>query len=343
MRVVSGIQPSGRLHLGNYYGAVRQFLRLQDEATDSLYFIADLHALTTNRSGELMRRRSLDLALDLLAVGLDPAKAVLFRQSDVPEIPMLAWILGSVTPLGLLERGHAYKDKVARGRGADLALFTYPVLMAADILLYDADAVPVGQDQKQHIEMARDIATKFNTAYVTGYDPQDPRGERGGTPGVFRLPAPLILAHATVVPGLDGHKMSKSYGNTLDIFAPEDAVHKAFMSIKTDATAVADPKPIPHLLLSFLELLTDPEEYQHHLATWGSGGVGYRTYKGRLIERFHEIFGSARLRRAELERDVQGVLKILRDGAERARALAAPMWDKVVAKTGVGDGQMHLS
>ncbi len=336
MRVLSGVQSSGKLHLGNYYGAIRQFIKYQGQPEQALYFIADLHALTTVRDGRLAREHSLDVALDFLALGLDPAKASLFRQSDVPEIPALAWVLATVTPMGLLERGHSYKDKVARGLPADCGLFIYPVLMAADILLYGSDAVPVGKDQKQHLEFTRDIATKFNSTFVVGYDPQDPTGKVSGKPGIFKLPDPIILDETAVVPGLDGQKMSKSYGNTIDLFAPDDVTKKRIMSIKTDSTAVEAPKPEPSTLLALLELLCEPAEAEEHRTSWRQGGVGYGTYKKRLLERFHEVFDQARRRRVELTRNPQEVARILTEGASRARQIARPLWERVVDVTGVG-------
>ncbi|MEK7704916.1 MAG: tryptophan--tRNA ligase [Myxococcota bacterium] len=335
MRILSGVQPSGKLHLGNYFGAIRQFVHFQEEADEALYFIADLHALTTVRDGAGLRQLSLDVALDFLALGLDPAKAILFRQSDIPEIPQLAWVLSTVTPLGLLERGHSYKDKVARGLPADTGLFTYPVLMAADILLYGSDRVPVGQDQKQHLEFARDIATKFNVTFQAGYDPQDPTGARSNTPGILKLPESIILEETAVVPGLDGQKMSKSYDNTIELFAPDATIKKKIMSITTDSTPVEAPKPEPSTLLALLKLLASKDEAKEHERTWKAGGVGYGTYKKRLVELFHETFGEARRRRAELEKNQQRVLDILATGAERARVIARPVWERVVDATGV--------
>jgi len=336
MRVLSGVQSSGKLHLGNYYGAIRQFVTYQDKADEALYFIADLHSLTTVRDGPLVRQHSLDVALDFLALGLDPNKAILFRQSDVPEIPSLAWVLATVTPMGLLERGHSYKDKVARGVPPDCGLFIYPVLMAADILLYGSDAVPVGRDQKQHLEFARDIATKFNAAFVAGYDPQDPLGKASGKPGIFKLPEPIILDETAVVPGLDGQKMSKSYGNAIDLFGPDDVVTKRIMSIKTDSTPIEGAKPPDSTLLHLLELLCDADEAAAHKQSWQQGGVGYGTYKKRLVARFFEVFGEARRRRIELAREPREVVRILRAGASRARELARPLWERVVEVTGVG-------
>ncbi len=334
MRVLSGIQPSGGLHIGNYFGAVRQFLRYQDQG-EALYFVADLHALTTLRDGAKLRAATFDLVIDYVALGLDPKRAILFRHSDVPEIAALAWILGTVTPVALMERGHSYKDKTAKGVSPDVGLFTYPILMAADILLYGADAVPVGKDQKQHLEFCRDIATKFNVAYVPGYDPQDPTGKSTGKPGILKLPEPLILDEVAEIPGVDGQKMSKSYGNALEVFAPDDVVKKTIMSVKTDSTAVEAPKPTPSTLLRWLTLMCEPAEAQEHKRTWAEGGVGYGTYKKRLIECFHQVFGPARARRAELAKHPEQVTKLLAEGAERARAIARPVWERVVEATGV--------
>lgn len=226
MRVLSGIQPTGRFHWGNYFGAIRQYIALQDNQ-QAFYFIADLHALTTIRDADELRGFSRDAALDLLALGLDPGQATLFRQSDVPEIPELTWLLMTVTQMHLLEKCHAYKDKKARGLAADAGLFTYPVLMAADILLYDSDIVPVGVDQVQHIEVTRDLAQRFNSMY--GQD-------------VFALPEARVLDSTAKVPGTDGEKMSKSYGNVIELFMPEKKLRKKIMSIKTDSTPVEDPK-----------------------------------------------------------------------------------------------------
>ena len=336
MRILSGVQSSGKLHLGNYLGALRQFVQYQDEADEALYFIADLHALTTVRDPARLRQASLDVALDYLALGLDPGRAILFRQSDVPEIPMLAWILSTVTPVGLLERGHSYKDKLAKGIAPNSGLLFYPVLMAADILLYGSDAVPVGQDQKQHLEYARDIAAKFNLAFVPGWDPADAEGKAGGVPGILKLPESLILEQAAVVPGLDGQKMSKSYDNTLPLFEADKPLRKRIMGMKTDSTPVEAPKPAGSPLLALLVLLCEADEAAEHKRTWAEGGVGYGTYKKRLFERYLEVFGEARARRAELEADPQAVAEILNAGAAKARALAAPIWDQVVEATGVG-------
>jgi tryptophanyl-tRNA synthetase len=272
MRSLSGVQSSGKLHLGNYYGAIRQWVQLQDQG-EALYFIANLHALTTVhdpvRSLELTR----EAAIALLAFGLDPRRAILFRQSDVPEIAELFWILGTVVPTANLERAHSYKDKIARGIAPSFGLFAYPVLMAADILLYGSDVVPVGKDQVQHIEFARDWATKFNVEYVPGYDPQDPLGERSGRPGILKLPSASVHEHTAVVPGTDGQKMSKSYHNTIDLFGDDKEVKKQIMGIKTDSTPVADPKPTDNPLYALLRLMAPPGEWEGIERTWKAGGA----------------------------------------------------------------------
>jgi len=330
MRILSGIQPSGKLHLGNYFGALRQFVDLQEKG-ESLYFIADLHALTSLRDAAELRARSLDVALDYLAFGLDPKRAILFRQSDVPLVTELYWILGSVTPMGLLERGTSYRDKIENGASADFGLFAYPVLMAADILLYRSDIVPVGKDQKQHLEFARDIATKFNQTYVPGYDPADPEGkERGHTPGILKLPEPLTLDSTAVVPGVDGRKMSKSYANTIDLFAEDRPLEKRIMGIVTDSTPVESPKdPSTNTIFKLLELFLTPEKQAEVADSFRKGGTGYGTYKKRLLLEFHAHFDAARHRRAELVKDPAAVEAVLRDGAARATALAEPMMQAI--------------
>jgi tryptophanyl-tRNA synthetase len=323
MRILSGVQPSGKLHLGNYFGAIRQFVELQEKG-EGLYFIADLHALTSTRDANELRARTLDVALDYLALGLDPSRAILFRQSDVPYVTELYWILGSVAPMGLLERGTSYKDKIAHGVAADFGLFAYPVLMAADILLYNSDIVPVGKDQKQHLEFTRDFATKFNQTYVKGYNPQDPNGkEKGHAPGILKLPEPFILESTAVVPGLDGQKMSKSYGNTIELFLDDKALDKRIMSIVTDSTPVDAPKdPSTNTIFQLLELFVDPAARDEIEASFRRGGTGYGAYKKRLVEEFHNRFDPARRRRTELAKDPGAVEAILRDGAARATAVA---------------------
>ncbi|MBZ4417324.1 tryptophan--tRNA ligase [Myxococcus sp. RHSTA-1-4] len=336
MRILSGVQSSGKLHIGNYYGALRQFVHLQDEG-EAYYFIANYHALTTVRDPKLALELTRDAATAYLALGLDPKKAILFRQSDVREVLELYWILGTVTPVANLERAHSYKDKIAKGISPDFGLFAYPVLMAADILLYSADFVPVGKDQVQHIEFARDWAVKFNTQYVPGYDPADPDGEeRGHAPGILKLPAARIQESTAVVPGIDGQKMSKSYGNTIDLFGDEKEVKKRIMSIKTDSTPVEAPKPTTDSpLYDLLKLMLPESEFHDVDATWKAGGKGYGEYKKKLLEAYHATFGPARQRHAELVADPGELERILQDGANRAREEAARLMDKVRRAVGI--------
>jgi tryptophanyl-tRNA synthetase len=323
------VQSSGRLHVGNYYGAIRQFIQLQTQG-EGLYFIANLHALTTVRDAALQRELTLDAALDFLSLGLDPKVATLFRQTDIPEVTELYWILGTVVPLSHLERAHSYKDKVAKGINPDFGLFAYPVLMAADILVYGSDVVPVGKDQVQHVEFARDWATKFNVTYVKGYDPADPHGKAGNPPGILRLPEARIQESTATIPGVDGQKMSKSYGNTIDLFGDEKEVKKRIMGIKTDSTPVEAPKPLDSALYQLLKVMAPSEaEFAELDATWRAGGKGYGDYKKKLLEYFHAALGPARQKREELRKDPGEVERILKDGAERARAFAAPVMDAV--------------
>jgi tryptophanyl-tRNA synthetase len=317
MRVLSGIQPSGKLHLGNYFGAIAQFLELQESDAESLIFIADLHALTTVRDGEKLRALSHDVALDYLALGLDPEKVILFRQSDVPEVTELFWYLMTITPMGFLERAHSYKDKVARGISADAGLFAYPVLMAADILLYASDEVPVGRDQQQHLEMARDLAQKFN--HVFGED-------------LLKLPRARIEEARAVVVGTDGQKMSKSYGNTIDLFG--DAA-TAIMHIKTDSTPVDVPKDPSVPLYPLLRLLATEEEGAEIDRTFRQGGMGYGHYKKQLVSLFDRRFGPARDKRSALQRDPAYVEAVLVAGAKKARAIGAPVIERVRRAVGV--------
>ena len=336
MRTLSGIQSSGILHLGNYYGAIRQFVELQNQG-EALYFIANLHALTTVRDGALAHRLTQETALTYLALGLDPRKAILFRQSDIPEVCELYWILGTVVPQANLERAHSYKDKVAKGISPDFGLFAYPVLMAADILIYGTDVVPVGKDQVQHIEFARDWATKFNLAFVAGYDPADPEGkEPGHVPGILKLPRARLAEDAEVVPGVDGQKMSKSYGNTIEMFADEKDVKKKIMGIKTDSTPVEAPKPVEgNALYQLLKVMAPPADFAEIDRSWRAGGKGYGDYKKKLLECFHATFGEARKRHAELSKDPGEVERVLQDGAQRARGLAAPYVDAVRKAVGL--------
>ena len=333
--ILSGVQPSGRLHLGNYYGAMHQFIQLQNDG-EALYFIANLHALSTVRDAESMRDNTIEAALAYLSFGLDPQKAVLFRQSDVPEITELFWILGSLVPISHLERAHGYKDKVARGVAANFGLFAYPVLMAADILAFGADLVPVGKDQIQHVEFARDWATRFNMSFVTGYDPQDPRADQPGhTPGILKLPDARVPEYAAVVVGTDGRKMSKSARNTIELFATDADVQRQIMGIRTDSTARELPKPIDNALYQLLALLAPPSEFAKLDSSWKAGGKGYADYKKELLEYFHANFDTARRRREELRRDPAEVERILVDGARRAREIAAPIMAQVRLATGI--------
>jgi tryptophanyl-tRNA synthetase len=324
MRILSGIQSSGNQHLGNYYGAIRQFLRYQEQG-EALYFIANLHALTTVKDGATARALTRQTAMAFLALGLDPAKAIIFRQSDIPEVLELYWVLGTVVPQSNLERAHSYKDKLARGVPSDFGLFAYPVLMAADILLYGSDGVPVGKDQVQHLEFTRDWATKFNLAYVKGYDAADPTGAKNGRPGLLKLPEALVEAETAVVPGTDGEKMSKSYGNTIDLFADDAEVKRRIMGIRTDSTPVEAPKPLESPLYALLKLVLPPEEFAEVDRAWRSGGRGYGDFKKTLLAGFHAAFDGPRARYRALEAEPAEVERILEDGAVRARALAAPI------------------
>jgi tryptophanyl-tRNA synthetase len=357
MRILSGVQSSGKLHIGNYYGAIRQFVQLQDES-EAYYFIANYHSLNEVRDPKRALELTREAALAYLALGLDPKKAVLFRQSDVKEVLELNWILGVVAPVAHLERAHSYKDKVAQGKSPDFGLFAYPVLMAADILLYSADAVPVGKDQIQHIEFARDWAVKFNMQYVPGYDPADPEGkERGHAPGILKLPSARIQTSTQTVPGIDGRKMSKSYGNTIELFGDEKEVKKRIMSIKTDSTPVEAPKPVPAAeaqpsvnvegapaeggkgsevpLYDLLKVMLPESDFRDVDATWRAGGKGYGDYKKKLLEAYHAAFGPARQRYAELAADPGELERILQDGAQRAREEATRLMDKVRRAVGI--------
>jgi tryptophanyl-tRNA synthetase len=307
-RVLSGIQPTGRFHWGNYFGAIRQYIDLQDKPETAFYFIADLHALTTVRNPAELRGYARDAALDLLALGLDPNRASLFLQSEVPEVSQLCWLLLSGAPMGLLERCVAYKDKKARGLRADAGLFTYPVLMAADILIYDSDIVPVGEDQVQHIEVARDLAGSFNHEF-------------GDT---FVLPKEKILDSSARVPGVDGQKMSKSYGNTLAVFEDPKALRKQIMRIVTDSRLPEQPKPPEgDHLFELYSLFASAEEREALAATYRRGGFGYGDVKKALADLATEFFAPARQRREELVAHPQRVAEILGDGAATARKKAA--------------------
>ena len=317
MRILSGIQPSGVLHIGNYFGMMRPAIALQEEG-ETFYFIANYHALTTVRDPKALRENARRVALDFLACGLDAERGALFLQSDVPQVTELTWILNTVAPMGLLERAHSYKDKIARGMTASAGLFTYPVLMAADILIYDSDVVPVGKDQKQHIEITRDLAVKINEQYGAGSD----------TP-VFKLPEPRIQAATEVVPGIDGQKMSKSYGNTIDIFGDEKETRKRVMSIVTDSKPVEAPKDASSsTILQLYSLVASKDELAEMRNRFEKGGTGYGDFKKQLFETLWEVFAPMRKRRAEILAEPHYIDEVLRRGAERANAVA----DKVMAR-----------
>jgi tryptophanyl-tRNA synthetase len=320
MRILSGIQPSGTQHFGNYFGATRQHVALQERG-EGIYFIADYHSMTSIRDAAARRSFVADLVLDYLASGLDPKRAVFYRQSDMPETCELTWLLTTVTPMGLLERGTSYKDKTAQGLNADHGLFAYPVLQAADILQFRPDVVPVGQDQKQHIEMARDIAAKFNNAY--GVE-------------LFKLPEPMILEEVAVVPGVDGRKMSKSYGNTLCMFWPEKQLRKAIMAIVTDSSPVEAPKNTEQTLFQLWSLFASKPEREALFARAAAGGLGYGEVKKDLADRAIAYFAPMRARREELARQAGLVEDVLAEGVKRARALAAPVFEAARAAAGVG-------
>ncbi|HHY85513.1 MAG TPA: tryptophan--tRNA ligase [Verrucomicrobia bacterium] len=307
MRILSGIQPSGALHLGNYFGMMKPAIELQDKG-EALYFIANYHSMTSLFDAEQRRRNTLDVALDFLACGLDPQKAIFFRQSDVPEVTELAWILTTLTPMGLLERCTSYKDKIAKGISPNHGLFAYPVLMAADILIYDSNVVPVGQDQKQHVEVTRDIAIKFNQQY----------GE------TFVIPEPEIRGEVARVPGTDGEKMSKSYGNTIEIFGDEKAMRKKVMSIVMDSRTPQEPKPDAdrNIAIQLLKLVAPADVANETEARLRAGGLGYGDLKKTLFEHYWNHFADARRKRAELAANLDYVEKVLADGAARARAIA---------------------
>jgi len=319
VRYLTGFQPTGALHIGNYFGALRPAIELQEKG-EAFYFIADYHALTTVRDPALLRDHVRGIAIDSLACGLDPSKACFFKQSDVPTVTELAWVLSNVTPMGLLERSHSYKDKLSHGIAPSHALFAYPVLMAADILLYDSDVVPVGKDQKQHLEITRDIAIKFNDLYGA----------------VFKLPEPSIREEVATILGLDGQKMSKSYGNTIELFLPEKMLRKKIMSILTDSTPVEAPKdPTGSAIISLYRLFATADDVASMEHDFRAGGIGYGEFKKRLFEVIWESFAPMRQRRAELEADAGYVDQVLADGASRAREVAQRTMDRVRRAIGI--------
>ena len=319
MRSLSGIQPSGILHIGNYFGAIKQFIDLQDEY-EGFYFLADFHALTSLPDSESLKHNTMSAILDYLACGLDPEKSTLFLQSDVPEHTELSWILSNVTPIGLLERGHSYKDKVSKGIKPNTGLFTYPVLMAADILIYDSDIVPVGKDQKQHLEMTRDIAIKINEHY---------------NKEVFKLPEEKILETLAVVPGTDGEKMSKSYKNIINMFLPEKELKKQVMSIVTDSTPLEEPKNPDNNITKLYSLFASKEEIQAMKDNFTNGNYGYGHGKTELYNKILEYFAPYRKKREELENNMDYVEKILKKGAEKARDIASKKVSEVRKTVGL--------
>jgi len=319
MRVLSGIQPSGRLHLGNYFGAMKPQLALQKDS-EPLYFIASYHALTTVHDPHQLRALTVDVAMDYLALGLDPEVTTLFRQQDVPQVTELAWILSCVTPMGFLERAVSYKDKVAQGLFPNHGLFAYPVLQAADILIYLSEVVPVGQDQRQHIEITRDIANKFNQEF----------GE------VFVVPESRIIESTAIIPGTDGRKMSKSYGNEIGIFEEGTTLRNKVMGIVTDSSGIDEPKD-PHSSTPFLllRMLASAEETAEWERRYVEGGMGFGEVKKRLLELIQETLAPAREKRRELERDPGYVEDVLTEGGKRARSIARPVMERVRELTGL--------
>jgi tryptophanyl-tRNA synthetase len=308
--ILSGIQPSGNLHLGNYFGAVQQFLQLIEEGHECYYFLANYHALTSMRNGPKLLELTRSTAADYLALGLDPAKCAIYLQSDIPEVCELQWLLTTVTPMGLLERCHAYKDKVQQGISADHGLFAYPVLQAADILIVRANRVPVGQDQKQHIEVTRDIAQYFNNCY----------GE------LLTIPEPYIPENVATVPGRDGRKMSKSYGNTIELFASDKDVKQQIFSIVTDSASVAEPKdPDTSVLYSILKLFCDASTQALWADRFRNGGLGYGEVKKAILEMFMEKFGPMRKKRKQLESQPEYVEEVLKQGVAKARKVGLPL------------------
>lgn len=320
MRILTGIQPSGKLHIGNYFGAMLPAVQLQDKG-EAFYFIADYHAMTSMSDADTLRSNIQDLAIDLLACGLDPAKATIFRQSDVPEVNELAWVLSTVCPMGLLERAHSYKDKVAKGLSPNHALFAYPTLMAADILLYDAELVPVGKDQKQHLEMTRDLAGKINDRF----------GE-----GTLTIPEAQIADHTAVVPGLDGQKMSKSYNNTIPLAGGKKAIRKSIMRIVTDSTPVEDPKATDgSTVIALYKLFADDQAMQQMIADHQAGGFGYGDFKQRVFDAYWEYFSQVREKRESLENNLDYVNEVIAQGAQKARAESTKVLDRVRKAVGL--------
>lgn len=318
--ILSGIQSSGKLHIGNYFGALRQHIQMQDKG-DAFYFIANYHSLTSINDGQKIRENTIDIALDYLALGLNPEKCTFFAQSDVPQVTELAWILGTFSPVSLMEKGVAYKDKVAQGANANIGLFTYPILQAADILIYNSDVVPVGQDQKQNIEICRDLAGKFNHNYGDDY---------------LKLPEEHIVKSVAVVPGTDGRKMSKSYGNTIGIFDEGKTLKKKVMSIETDSTPLDEPKdPESCNVFALIKLFAGKQKQQEIAAKYRAGGYGYGHAKKELLDMIKTYFAEARARRKELAGDLDRVEGILAEGGKKARERAESVMEPIREVTGL--------
>lgn len=318
-RILSGIQPSGNLHIGNYFGMIKRMIKYQ-ESSDLFLFIVNLHSLTTVSDGPKLKKLTMEAAMDMLALGADPDKCYFWVQSDVPEVTELAWILSSLTPVGLMERAHSYKDKLAKGIKPNLGLFTYPALMAADILINQSEIIPVGKDQKQHVEMARDIAIKFNNTF----------GE------TFVIPEPEIPANIASIPGTDGQKMSKSYNNTIPIFGDENVIKKAVMGIVTDSKGVDEPKELEgNVVYELYKLFADPDEAKEMADKFKKGGMGYGDAKKMLLEKIQETFKPFKEKREHLAANPEEVEEILAKGAEKTRKISLKTMEKVRNATGL--------
>ena len=318
-RILSGIKPTGKPHLGNYFGMMKPAIEWQEKG-EAFYFIADYHALTTVRDPAKLREFTRGVALDFLACGLDPSKAVLFKQSDVPQVTELTWILSTITPMPMLENCHAYKDHLAKDLVPNHGLFAYPVLMAADILIYDSDIVPVGRDQKQHVEVTRDLAAKMNQLF----------GE------IFKIPEASILPTTAAIPGLDGRKMSKSYDNTIELFLDEKSLRKKIMGIITDSTPVEAPKdPANSSIVNLYRLFAAAADVEKMEADFRAGGTGYGDFKKRLFSAVWEYFEPMRKRRAEIEADPKFVDEVLVSAAHRAVELAGATLSRVRKAVGL--------
>lgn len=318
--ILSGIQPSGKLHIGNYFGAMRQHIRMQDEG-DAFYFLANYHSLTSINDGEKLDQFTKDVVLDYLALGLDPEKCTFFAQSDVPQTTELAWVLGCLTPVSLMEKGVSFKDKVANGLNPNIGLFTYPILQAADILIYHSDLVPVGEDQKQNIEICRDLAGKLNRAYDAE---------------LLKIPEEYIVKNVATVPGIDGRKMSKSYNNTIDIFDEGKTLKKRVMSIETDSKPLEEPKnPETCNVFALIKLFADEKKREEIAEKYRAGGYGYGHAKKELLGLIENKFADARETRRELEKDMDYVFDVLKEGGKKARSRAEEVMEPVRSATGL--------